>query len=392
MVSAMVVHQHTNNFGDDVAGSALVLGLLEMPQVDRVDDHYIWQRGGGGLPVTDERVSHTKLNVLAGQRDQRPMLAILAALSMLSPRLLWGEIRDMVGAARAADIVFVAPAGSNIGIYKDWTYLLSLAILVRAGIRPVFCQNTIARSNSRAFDTVARLVLRRSTIHVRETRSLEYIRSLALPCELGVDTALRLSAPAADPAATSRPHLTVVPTRLGTWHRDHRTFDDDHFLGMVLPHAIAPFAREQCLDVHVLAHLYGPESEEGALHAVRDGLIAAGCTADIVYPKDYLQYWQDLADAQVVVSMRYHGLILSAAAHTPCVALSYENKMREAATYLEMHELLVDVGTVTTVEIDDLLHRATAPDTTAVASRRTTIERLRDVASGPLSHVPGRRS
>jgi len=100
MVSAMVVHQHTNNFGDDVAGSALVLGLLEMPQVDRVDVHYIWQRGGGGLPVTDERVSHTKLNVLAGQRDQRPMLAILAALlafwrvspsagALLLPYLLW---------------------------------------------------------------------------------------------------------------------------------------------------------------------------------------------------------------------------------------------------------------------------------------------------------------
>lgn len=387
MSSVMVLHQHTNNFGDDVAGSALVLGLLELPQVERVDVHYIWHRGGGGLPVDDERVRHHKLDLLAGRADNRPLLAILTALSVLSPRLLRGPIRQLIRDARAADVVFVAPAGSNIGIYKDWTYLLSLAVLVRAGIRPVFCQNTIAKSGSRPFDLVAREVLRRSTVHVRETRSYDFVRSLGVACELGVDTAL-MAHPPARRTTSLRPHLTVVPTRLGTWHRDHQDFDDDQFLSQVLPQGIVSFARDAGLDVHVLAHLYGPEREDDALTLVRDGLIAAGCTVEIVQPRDYVEYWQDLADAQVVVSMRYHGLILSGAALTPCVALSYENKMREAAAYLGVSDLLIDVEAARPAQIDALLRSATAPDSPAGTALGTSVPTLREVAHGPLAHVP----
>ncbi len=36
MSSVMVLHQHTNNFGDDVAGSALVLGLVFLALSARV--------------------------------------------------------------------------------------------------------------------------------------------------------------------------------------------------------------------------------------------------------------------------------------------------------------------------------------------------------------------
>lgn len=387
MVVAAVVHQHTNNFGDDVAGVALVQGLLDEHGVQQVDVFYIWHRRGGGLPIVDGRVRHHRLDVLAGRKDYRPRLAVLSALSMLSPRLMRGDLRTLLRTCRSADVVFVAPAGSNIGIYKDWTYLLSLAVLVRSGVRLVFCQNTVAASKSRIFDAVARGVLRRSTMYVRESRSQKYLESLGIPSTLGVDTALRLTPPEVESGDVAR-HLSVVPTRLGTWHRDHRAFDDEHFLGVVLPEGIASFAVERGLDVHVLAHLYGSEGEDDALELVRHGLEAAGCTVRTVRPTGYEAYWKDLAQAEVVVSMRYHGLVLSGAAAVPCVSLSYENKMREAAAYLGMEALLLDVSQATSAQVDDRLREALGPGGPTRAALKAVAVSLREVAWRPLDMIP----
>lgn len=56
----LVVNQHTNNFGDDAAGTALVNRLLQVG-VEKVELLYCMP---GFLPIDDKRVIHNhKLNV-----------------------------------------------------------------------------------------------------------------------------------------------------------------------------------------------------------------------------------------------------------------------------------------------------------------------------------------
>lgn len=391
MVSAAVVHQHTNNFGDDAAGSALVTALLDTSAAQRVEVFYIWDHGTGGLPIADPRVRHHRLKLLSGNADRRPLLAVSAAASLVSPALIRGELGRFARACQATDLVYVAPAGSNLGIYKDWMYLLSLVVLIRSGCRPIFCQNTIGPSNSRVFDMIARWVLRRSRVLVRESRSQRFLAAHGISAELGVDTALALAVPQAPPTTPSPGPITIVPTRLGSWHRDHQGFDDTAFLGEELPAGVAQVATELGLPVRVLAHLYGPEAEDDWLALVADGLRRNGCVAEVVHPTSYVEYAVALAQSTAVVSMRYHGLVLSGLTATPCLALAYENKMVEAATYLGQADHVHDVTSMDPAAIASGLRMVVAQTTQIredLADRRGD---LRKAALGPVRLALSRR-
>lgn len=381
----VIVHQHTNNFGDDAAGSALLTSLFDTLDPDQIDVFYIWHRGGQGLPTSDPRVRHHFLAALDGTRDRRPELAVRTAMTLPSARLATGDLGELVRACRGASAVIVAPAGSNIGLYKDWTYLLALVTLVRSGVRPIFCQNTVAASFSRPFDALAKYVLKRSTVFVREQASLAYLKELKISAALGVDTALAVSPE--DPMVHTRPYLAVIPTRLANWHRDHRSFHDMDFLGATLPDAIADVADAAGFDVRVIAHLYGSEDEGSALGTLRDHLLARGCSAEVVVPESHRAYASALAGARATVSMRYHGLVLSGLAGVPCVALAYENKMCEAARYLRQETLLVDVHTATRHDIRTRLQQAIALSEEERGELAEASSTLRVVARQPVHHL-----
>lgn len=380
---ATVIHQHTNNFGDDVAGAALVRGLRGMAGADEVDVFYIWHRNGAGLPAESREVRHHMPKLLAGVRDRRPELAVRAALAFVHPELARGELRELLDTCRRSDVTFVAPAGSNIGIYKDWMYLLTLVVLTRGGVRPVFCQNTIGPSSSRPFDRLARYVLERSTVYVRERRSHAYLQGLGIDAHLGVDTALMLEP--VEPSTDAEPYVTVVPTRLSSWHRDHRGLADAAFLGEALPSGVADVARDAGVAVHVLAHLYGPEAEGEMLQRLCDALQDRGCAAVVVSPTTFEEYQADLAGARAVVSMRYHGLVMSGHAGTPCVSLAYENKMLEAAAYLDMTDLVLDVTSATARQISTLLSQAMRIDPGRRSRLRDLVSALQQKASAPVT-------
>lgn len=385
MTHVAVVHQHTNNYGDDAAGVALVEGVQRELGADTVDVFYIWHKNGRRISTGGAAVRHHMPRVLAGTHDERPRLALTALLWPLSGRADRG-LAEMVARCRAADAVFVAPAGSNLGVYKDWTYLLTLVVLVRSGVRLRFVQNTIVSSGSAVFDRLALYVLRRSEVAVREAASARWLASHRVGAYLGVDTALLLAdrqAGACRPRSGA-PYVAVVPTRLGSWHPAFRGFDDERFLRTVLARAVADVAAERGLEVRIVPHLAGPEAEHTIHELLLDELAGAGRPASVAEVGALDDYRTALAQAEVVVSMRYHGLVLSGMAGVPCVSLSYENKMHEAATYLGMADLELDMH-----DVDEPALRARLTD--ALDRRASIRERLdvrvaelRQIASGPL--------
>lgn len=376
-----IVNQHTNNFGDDAAGIALVQRCFTELEATSVDVFYIWDGGEGGLPTDDPRVRHHHLPILSGTRDARPALARAVAIQAVRRGRAHPALRVLTDTARASDFVLVSPAGSNIGIYKDWTYLLVLATLVLCGVRPVFFQNTIGRSNSRIFDRVARFVLRRSALFVREAASQRWLASAGLSSYLGVDTALLLDV---EPVERRDPVIAVVPTNLSGWHRDFKGDDDGRLWRNGLADALASSAAAAGLRVRIVPHLYGTQAEPAELQRFVDALEERGCAAEVAEVSSLAAYVAELGRAAVVVSMRYHGLILSAAQGVPCVSLAYENKMTEAAAYLGQAELAMPVRDASAESIRRSVERALDQRERIEAMSRGRRETLTDIARGPL--------
>ncbi len=382
-----IVNQHTNNFGDDAAGLALVQRCFTELHATRVDVFYIWDQDSGGLPIDDPRVRHHHLPLLSGKRDARPELALAAARQWLFRKHPHRGLRSLIETAAASDFVLVSPAGSNLGIYKDWTYALVLTALIMAGNRPTFVQNTIGRSNSRVFDFVARYILKRSELSVREAASQRWLASNGLSAYLGVDTALLLDI---DPSTPSGNVLSVVPTNLSSWHRDFKSDDDAELWRDALAEGIARSANEAGATVRVVPHLYGPHAEPIELQKFAEAVRAHGCTVEIAAVATLSEYASELGRANVVVSMRYHGLILAAAQGVPCVSLAYENKMVEAATYLGQQDLGMSVREVSTDSVVEAVRRARARRAEISQSSSRTLANLVEIARGPLLSLKSR--
>jgi polysaccharide pyruvyl transferase WcaK-like protein len=382
MTTAAIIHQHTNNYGDDAAGAALAAQLVDELGVEHVDIFYIWQKNGTGMRLDPTVFTNRLIPQLSGAADIRARLALAIAGHVLLRRRLPRWLREMVETTKKADHVFVSPAGANIGIYKDWTYLLVLMALVVNGVRPIFHLNTVGESNSRIFNAVARWVLRRCELNVRELASATWLATRGMSSYLGVDTAVLLPDLADEPSADlTQPYLAVVPTGLANWHRDFRGSDDSSIHSAVVD-AVARIAQLRNLNVVLVPHLYGPEDESDLLERLQQRFASLGCAARIAPVASHVDYQRALQGAEASVSMRYHGLILSALSGVPCVAVAYENKMVEAASYLGLGDFSTRPGAGRD-EISSLLERALDARDDYRARFVARRAELRQIAAGP---------
>lgn len=244
----------------------------------------------------------------------------------------------LVGCIQDADVIIVAPSGANLGIYRDWVYLLRLLIVVRAGGRPVFHFSSIGPSGSRVFDYLAHAVLRRSKVYVRESRCQEYLLACGMPSTLGPDTAFALAPVAGDVRGNV---ISVVPAELASWHPHFAGAGiEDAIMGEIAP-ALARFCLEKDLMVEILPHLR-TETERVfnlkfaaslAAHGLGDGGIRL---PDVC---NFREYDRLLGTSRLVVGGRYHAIVLAAKNCRPFVSLGYESKMSEVCDYLGLPEM-----------------------------------------------------
>lgn len=323
----LIINQHTNNFGDDAAGVALVKRLLQNGH--EVDVIYLWNKSGTKLPINDQNVRHHTLYSLSRDSLILNMYEFLAG----KKTCYFANLKML---SKQADFVLISPCGANIGIYKDWCFLFCVCLARIFNKNVVFHLNTIGESNSNIFNFLARRVLKKCTLFVREKASVDFLKKINMNAILGVDTAFLLDKL---PALESKESIIFVPTKLNNWHVDFKNKNDqDIVFNKIIPN-IAAAAAHSGKNVELLPHLYNSESEHEYLEEIRDALLSENDKINVIIRKDvntFYDYDRVISQAFFVVSMRYHGVVLSVKNGVPVISLAYENKMKECCRYSDI--------------------------------------------------------
>ncbi|MGO3447033.1 MAG: polysaccharide pyruvyl transferase family protein [Kluyvera intermedia] len=321
-MKVLIINQHTNNFGDDAAGYALVSELVDRGH--EVAITYIWNKNGTKIPFEHEKVTHYENYNISRDTLIKEFKSFILGRE--------GYFRKIKKLSSQYDFIFVSPGGANIGIYKDWTYLANVIVARMANPNILFHLNTIGESNSKIFNWIARKVLKKCILFVREKRSFEFLRSKDINSTLGVDTAFLL--PPRQKESNEKKILTLIPTQLSNWHVDFRSSNDGDMLKDNILPAIADFANKSGYIVRILPHLYSLEAESTFLNMVKSQLENRQAKVYIDNEVDsFFKYDERVANSELVVSMRYHGVVLAVKNKTKVISLAYENKMKECCRY-----------------------------------------------------------
>ena len=344
----LIVNQHTNNFGDDAAGTALVNRLLQSG-VKKIELLYCMP---GFLPIDDNRVTHNhKLNV-------RELRRIDFALYWFFGIRRGNFISGFVSKLKEYDMIMVSPCGANLGIYRDWQLLFQDLIVVKNRKKLVFHLNTISPSGNKLFDRLVQYVCKRSSVYVREKRSQQYLKKAGIPAKWGPDSAFMLE---------SRGRLdheegliTFVPSDVWSWHVDFIGKRDDSFYDMVLK-PIAKFAKAHKKDIYILAHT-NSKSENEFNSNIKSELENMAPEIKVVIPeiKTVYDYERYISSSYLLIGMRYHSVVLAAKNAVPFICIAYEQKMKEVSEYTNQLKYCVDLKHINqNIPLDILLEDIT---------------------------------
>ncbi len=331
-MKVLIINQHTNNFGDDAAGTALLNMLLQRDDIEDVDILY---NSEDALDFEDPKVHHDlQLSFRKiGYKNIAKYYLLQRPFHKKSKSPLMNEYIALI---KNSDVVFMSPCGANIGIYKHWVSLARVVMVVLEKKKMIFQYNTIGKSGNFLFDTIAKWALKRSKIYVREKKSYKYLQDRNIFCKWGPDTAFAL------PQCTDAIRedvVSLVPSSFDGWHPEFKGTPVDAKVQSELLPQLAKWAQERHLKIEILPHL-GIEKEKKYNLAVMECLRKAGAE-QVTLREDVLTMWdydKAIGTSRYVVGMRYHTIVLASKNARPYLSLCYENKMWEVCKYTHMKE------------------------------------------------------
>lgn len=339
----VILNQYCENRGDEAAGTALVQNLLSIKKVSRIDIIY---NSAFRLDFDNAKVFHRNNDLMLKKVGLYGIIRYLLLRKTLLRKYCFANetIENMINTIRNADYIFVTPCGASIGIYKDWAFLLRLVFAVFEDKTPIFHLNTIGESGNIFFDVIAKWVLKKSKIYVRDTKSFDYIESLGLDVNKGVDTAFSL-----EPVCYvgKRDSIGVIVTQLG-WHPDFKNLDmNKEIIENIIP-GIVMISKKYNLAVELIPHLNNND-EIKFIELVEQEMIKNGINFSMVKIRSDIrtesQYDEAIANKKMIIGMRYHSIVLAAKNYIPFISLAYEYKMIEVCKYTDCTKYCLDLHT-----------------------------------------------
>lgn len=347
-ISVLIINQHSHNFGDDAAGTALINRLLLNSRVSRID--IIYNSCDVAIPVTNEKVHH-RLDISLRKVGILELLKFCIFGGKTKYKTKSSTMKKWINIIDRADYIYVAPCGANIGIYKDWLFLFRVYMIIRRKKTPIFHYNTIGKSGSPIFDFFAKRVLKKSIIFVRETKSKKYLESLGLKAKFGPDTAFMLSKCEIE---IRDKVIGFVPSEFGNWHPNFKRTNIDLYIQNNICKEIAEICIKGNYKIELLPHL-NTNSEKEYYEKIRSKLIGFGVKSTMVVIRNdinnFMKYDEAIASCQFIIGMRYHTIVLAVKNERPFISICYENKMNELCQYTGMHNYHINLDSMNDNEI-----------------------------------------
>jgi polysaccharide pyruvyl transferase WcaK-like protein len=252
---------------------------------------------------------------------------------------------------RESDYIFVSPCGANIGIYRDWRFLIRSLIVIQLGGELNFHNNTIGKSGNLVFDKIAKYILRRSRVSVREKASQDYLKSINVFSVRSVDTAFLLHNEISDKINLVENYSVFIPTNLENWHPDFKDVDVFNLVKEKVLKEYVDFLKNNQLKLCILPHMHGEYIETELHNQYILAFVELGLPREqinVLRVDNFNDYNYYIMKSTFVVSMRYHGIVMAIRNKVPFISLGYENKMNEVCKYSNVEYLnykLVDINT-----------------------------------------------
>lgn len=354
-MNILIIGQHTNNYGDEAAGIALLQRLLEIENVEKIN--VLYRSDNDKLPFDDDRICHCNKNVPTYKARGR--LHVLSDIKYFVQLALRKKEKNTVllKLLEEADVVYLSPCGANIGSYRDRILLYTLLTCVARNKNVITHLNTFDDSEQFLFNKIAIYCLKRAKVYVREKRSINYLRKKGVNAKFGVDSAFMFKNSKCT-LENMNGYILLILSEINMWHRKYINKNwsrKDYYKCLVKP--VLKYAKENNKKVIIAAHtdidrnfihelfLYG--SEEYPEYCVDKSNISS------VYEYDSL-----IKHSWLVVTSRYHGIVLSAKSQIPCLGLAYDTKSIEVSEYIDCSEQCVWIEQVMDgdIKLEELLN------------------------------------
>lgn len=336
----VIIGQHTGNMGDEIAGFSLAKRLIENINVNKINIIY---RGydDRSLEIVDPKVVH-QTSLPLTKCDVINLIFSCFILKKKKPIncLASDYLKKIDDIFEMADVIFVSPSGAAIGIYQDERLLSMLLLAIAKRKSPVFHYCTIGKSKSLIFNWIGKYALKRSTLFLREEKSIQFAKTIGIEnADFGYDTAFSFKRfrdvdEDIKKLVENKPIVMII-NELNKWHPDFVGNNDDirAIQGKVIP-AVVNLAKCENRRIVLLPHILETNEFSFLKQMINMTNEDSRTLFDIANITSVNDYDYVIENACIVVTMRYHGVVMAAKNEVPFVAISYENKMREVSKYV----------------------------------------------------------
>lgn len=249
-------------------------------------------------------------------------------------------LREQYDVIHNSDLIINAPGGVNIGPYQDWIYLWRLYISVKLK-KPtaIYSISFGPVPKNILFNRISKFILKNCDfISLRDEKSEEYAKELSINSISSIDTAFLDDYVETNfselPEFVNNDYVVVVPNQLYIWHPHFKNMDKDNLDNLYLK--IIKYFLEKKINVVLLPQLFGSQNDiqyfEKLVKVLNNtnGVFIASETMS----SDVQQLI--IRNAKFLVGSRYHSIVFSIRNNTPFLSLSYEHKMENMLTKLNL--------------------------------------------------------
>lgn len=319
----LIINQHANNLGDEAAGLALIERLISEKYL--VVINYL---GEGELHYKDDRL-FSDVPRIKEIGVKKILLKIIS--NYLGIKYEGGaKLKKYSKEIFEAQVVVISPSGADLGHYTGWGALLNFILVKSFNKKIIFCLNSIDMSPNYIFEKIKKLFLRECSIYVREKRCLEYMSKIGRDARFGIDTAFLLKTPL---KINKAPRIIFVYSQFDFLHSNSEKRKIDGIVRNVIINDIVKFARKEGKTIEIIPHLL---TDDESKYLSEIFIEMKKRFSMVIYNnkiENAFDYQKSIAEAEIVISMRYHPLVLAAKNFVPFIGLSYDPKMKEVASY-----------------------------------------------------------